>query len=422
MRHDRIIHYILLLLTLIGIVFIFSAYTIPRLVSVLVYSDGGWSSLLYPFRPFLNLFPVLLLGFGIYYLLLKWDWETVSDYLRSKRWGKKFLNLSKGLTLGKFILWSVWFTLTLLVVVILEKFVFHLRVNRWLIGPKHMILVTGLTITVYYLFLAYQFSKPKINWAKVLTYSLLFWLLLLLQPDVGTTILLIFSFLTLLFFRTPRRRVKIPLLPFRFYFDKFYRRFYVVLTSLIVVLSLFAILNANVKLQLPNPFEGTKFGHVVVRINNWLDPFRDITDSSYQIANALYAVHRGGPDGVGYGFGLRKLYMGPTVHTDFIFATIGEEGGFILSLFIFGLTLALLLRLLVISYRFKGFFEKFFTLLVAVETFSLSLINAGMAVNLIPSKGWPYPLVSYAPFYTLFYIIQLGIVQYMVRKRFSEVF
>ena len=415
MRYDRIVHYSLLLLTAIGLVFIFSAFTIPRLVGYLVYTDGELP--IYPFKPFINLFPVLLLGFGVYFLLLYWE-RVENRFLSKGRIGRLWHTL-KGINPGTIVVWGVLFTLFLLLVVFLEKFIFHLRVNRWLIGPKHMILITGLAITVYYLFLAYQFSKPFINWSKVLTYSILFWLLLLLEPDVGTTILLVFSFFTLLFFRTPE---KVHLWRWRIPFKKPFRVFYLFATSFLVFISFFAILNANVKVQLPNPFEGTKFGHVVVRINNWLDPFRDVTASSYQIANSLYAVHRGGIDGVGYGFGLRKLYMGPTVHTDFIFATIGEETGFLFSFFIFVITLVLLLRLIVISYRFKGLFEKFFTLLVAVETFSLSLINAGMAVNLIPSKGWPYPLISYAPFYVLFFIIQLGIVQRMVKRRYNEIF
>ncbi len=416
-RYDPIIHYAVLLLTAIGVVFIFSAYTVPRLVEVLVADNPSLGDYLHPFRPFLNLLPVLSVGFAVYFSLLYF--ERVEEIIKKTRLGRRLFRTLSGLSLGKFILLFTLFTLFLLFVVLAEKVVFHMGVNRWLIGPKHTVLVTGMAVLAYYLFLAYQFSKPSVNWVKVLVYSFLFWSLLFLEPDVGTTVLLFFSFLTLLFFRTPER---LHLFKWNIPFRTPFRVIYVGSTLLVVLLAFFAILNANVKLQLPNPFEGTKFGHVIVRINNWLDPFRDITDSSYQIANALYAVHRGGLDGVGYGFGLRKLYMGPTVHTDFIFATIGEETGFIFSIFVFIITLALLLRLLVISYRFKGMFEKFFTLLVAVETFAMALMNAGMAVNLIPSKGWPYPLISYAPFFVLFYIIQLGIVQYMVRKRFYEVF
>ncbi len=402
--YDRIIHYSLWILTLIGLVFIFSGYTVPRLIYYLTYA-GDTTYLLQAFKPFFNLLPMLLIGFAFYYGFIYLD--KIEFFLERRPLGRKILKKISRIRLGKFINILVWITIFLMTIVWLEKFIFHLKVNRWLLGPQKKILITGLTILSYYLFLAYQFSKKHVNWQKVIGISLIFVVLLLLQPDVGTTALLIFSFIVLSFFRFSRRRVLYP-----FYFS----------TLAVALVSFFAILNANVKLQLPNPFEGTKFGHVIVRINNWLDPFRDVTASSYQLANSLYAVHRGGIDGVGFGFGYRKLYMGPTVHTDFIFATIGEETGFIFAVFIFGVTLVLLLRLLVISFRISNLFEKFFIILVAIETFLLAFINAGMAVNLIPSKGWPYPLISYAPFYVVFYIIQLGIVQYFVQKRFYEVY
>ena len=403
--YDRIIHYSLWILTLTGLVFIFSGYTVPRLIYYLTYAEDK-SYLLQAFKPFFNLLPMLLIGFAFYYSFIYAD--KIEFFLEQRGWGRKLLKKISRLRLGKFINILVWVTIFLMLIVWIEKFIFHLRVNRWLLGPQKKILITGLTILSYYLFLAYQLSKERINWSKVVGISVIFILLLMMQPDVGTSILLALSFVTLLFFRF----FKLRWVVYPFY----------LFTSAIAVVSFFAILNANVKLQLPNPFEGTKFGHVIVRINNWLDPFRDVTASSYQLANSLYAVHRGGLDGVGFGFGYRKLYMGPTVHTDFIFATIGEETGFIFATFIFAVTLVLLLRLLVIAFRISNPFEKFFIILVAFETFLLSFINAGMAVNLIPSKGWPYPLVSYAPFYVVFYIIQLGIVQYFVQKRFYEVY
>ncbi|HIP98291.1 MAG TPA: FtsW/RodA/SpoVE family cell cycle protein [Aquifex aeolicus] len=403
--YDRIIHYSLWILTLIGLVFIFSGYTVPRLIYYLTYVEDT-TYLLQAFKPFFNLLPMLLIGFAFYYGFIYLD--KLEFFFERRTLGRKILKKLSRIRLGKFINILVWLTIFLMTIVWLEKFIFGLEVNRWLLGPQKKILITGLTVLSYYLFLAYQLAKDRINWQKVLGISCIYLFLLLMQPDVGTSILLLFSFVTLSFFR--------------FFNLKKFVYFFYFLTSSIGVLSFFAILNANVKLQLPNLFEGTKFGHVIERINNWLDPFRDVTSSSYQLANSLYAVHRGGIDGVGFGFGYRKLYMGPTVHTDFIFATIGEETGFIFAVFIFGVTLVLLLRLLVISFRISNPFEKFFIILVAIETFLLSFINAGMAVNLIPSKGWPYPLISYAPFYVVFYIIQLGIVQFFVQKRFYEVY
>ncbi len=392
-NYDPILHYFVLILTLTGIVLVFSAYSIPRLVVASVYHPDDWGYVFSAVKPFLNLFIAYLVGFGIYLYLLRGELE-------------KFAFLQR----GRFINFAVWTTVLLMVVVVAEKFIFHLHVNRWLIGPKHTLLITGLVVLVYFLFISYQFAKEKINWPKVWVVSIIFWLLLLAQPDTGTFLLLVFSFITLAFFRLDNIFSKVF-----FYFIT------LTLAAVSAVAIISAYFGARLSIQIPNFLSGTPFAHAIVRINNWLDPLSDVTDRSYQIANALYAVHKGHLLGEGYGFGMRKLYMGGTVHTDFIFATLGEELGFVFALFIFVLTLLLLLRLLNIAYRFRSNFEKFFTLLVAVETFALAIVNAGMAVNLLPSKGWPYPLISYAPFYMLFYIIQLGIVQYFVRKRFYEV-
>ncbi|NPB05730.1 MAG: FtsW/RodA/SpoVE family cell cycle protein [Aquificae bacterium] len=392
-NYDRILHYFILLLTLTGIVLIFSAYSLPRIVQTLVYGSGDWTALLEPLKPYAKLLIAYAAGFGAYWWLLRADLRR-----GQKLFGARAINL------------LVWATAALMVAVVVQKFVFGLSVNRWLLGPYHTVLITGLIILTYYLFLAYQFSKEKVNWPKVVFVSLLYALLLLAQPDVGTLLLLTFSFLVLSFFR----------------FDHWIPKaaFYAatglaLLFSTVAVVS--AALNARLSLQLPNFLAETPFEHVVVRINNWLDPFSDVTDRSYQLANSLYAIHKGGLTGEGYGFGMRKLYMGGTVHTDFIFATVGEELGFVFALFLFVLTLLLLLRLLNLAYRFRSNFERFFTLLVAVETFALALVNAGMAANLLPAKGWPYPLVSYAPFFALFYLVQLGVVQFFVRRRFHEV-
>ena len=392
---DKFIHYAAATLLLLGIFSIFSGYTLPRLVYYTVYYPDQVGLLFHAFKPFVNLGIILLFG-GLIYLIL----SRGVDLSKIKIKGKKI----KTKTFVNFFLWT---TVVLMVIVVLERFIFHMRFNRWLIGPKHTILITGLAITAYYLFLAYEFSKDRINWPRVIAVSLLFGLLLLMQPDTGTTILLAASFLTLLYVRMPW---------------KVYRWVFQGLALFVLAMATFSIFNAKLNLQLPNIFSHTAFAHITVRINNWLNPFHDVTDRSYQIANSLFAVHKGGLLGVGYGFGTRKLYMGATVHTDFIFATIGEELGFITCTFIFIVTLLLIFRLLTISFHFKSRFEKYFTLLVAIETFAMAFMNAGMAVNLLPSKGWPYPLISYGPFFTVFYIIQLGIIQYMLNKKFYEVY
>jgi len=389
---DPFIHFAVAVLFVIGFFAVFSGFTLPRLAYLSVYHPDSTGEMLRTFRPLL--FSLIIAGAGgLVYLFL-------SKGVRIKRvfgWRVKEKGVVYGITA---------LTLFLMAVVVAEKFVFGLRANRWLLGPKHMILITGLTITAAFLFLSYQLSRERIDWKTTLGVFFLFLILLVAQPDFGTGALLVGALLLLVFVIVQNKWVK---------------RIYITLFSLILGVIVFSIVNAGLKVELPAA-KGAFWGHVVVRINNWLNPFHDVTDRSYQIANSLYAVHKGGFDGVGYGFGTRKLYMGATVHTDFIFATIGEELGFIFATFIIVTSALLVFRLLEISYRFQSKFEKFFTLLVAFETFAMVVMNAGMAVNFLPSKGWPYPLISYGPFFVVFYIIQLGIVQYFLNRRFYEVY
>jgi cell division protein FtsW (lipid II flippase) len=381
---DRIIHYCALILFVIGLAAIFSGYSIPRIVYY-----GGFENppaMWHTLRPIFFTVGVGFVGLLVYLYLsagkFPLDWKPNSP---------RFVNLLTNTTL------------VLMVFVVAERYIFHLRFNRWLLGPKHMILITGLVITAFFIFLAYQFSKEKINYTRLVVISFLFILLLWKQPDHGTAFLFVAAIALLLYMTSN---------------NKWVIRFFKASISSVIIVALISVVNSGLNIQIPNIFHS----YVIVRINNWLNPFSDVVNKSYQIANSLYAVHKGGLLGKGYGFGVRKLYMGATVHTDFIFATIGEELGFVFSAFIFIVTLLLLLRLLNLAYRFKSKFESYFTLLVALETFAMALMNAGMAVNLLPSKGWPYPLISYGPFFLIFYIIQLGLVQYMVVNRFAEIY
>ncbi len=382
---DRIIFSTALVFIIFSVFITYSGFILPRLIHYWIIHDTNTKDYVKAFLPLFKDFVILTVAWLGYWIIVK---TTFFRYWKN---------------LPSIVNWSLWITLSVMVIVVLERFLFHMPFNRWLIGPKHTILVTGLVITTFFLFLAYQLAKEKTNWRKVIFIYFLFVVLLLLQPDKGTTLLLT-SVLIIGFLFKWKSRWSSYLLGAIF--------------LLFSIIPIFGILNTQLlKVQLPE-----SWGYVSVRINNWLDPFNDITGRSFQIANSLYALHKGGLFGEGYGFGVRKTYLGGTVHTDFVFGTIGEELGFVFASFIFLLTLLLLLRLVVISFRFQSGFEKYFTLFVAWETFLLAFVNAGMAANLLPTKGWPYPLISYAPFYVVFYIWQLAIIQAFIKRRFYEVF
>lgn len=131
--------------------------------------------------------------------------------------------------------------------------------------------------------------------------------------------------------------------------------------------------------------------HQQSRILGWLDPFEH-TDQGYQTQQSILAVGSGGMEGKGFGEG--NVYI-PEKHTDFIFATIAEEGGFIVAALVVFLFLLLLYRTIIIGYSADNLFG---TLLCAGSIGILTVQifqNIGMIVGLMPVKGIALPFLSY---------------------------
>lgn len=136
------------------------------------------------------------------------------------------------------------------------------------------------------------------------------------------------------------------------------------------------------------------------RLMAFLDPWSDenALDKAYQLSHSLIAFGRGEFFGVGLGGSVEKLHYLPEAHTDFILAVIGEELGFV------GVTAVILMFLLVIQRCFKVgqqaiALERIFQGLVAKGVgiwFALQcLINMGVNLGLLPTKGLTLPLMSY---------------------------
>ncbi|MCA8837734.1 MAG: putative lipid II flippase FtsW, partial [Proteobacteria bacterium] len=130
------------------------------------------------------------------------------------------------------------------------------------------------------------------------------------------------------------------------------------------------------------------------RLMSFLKPWEDPQGAGYQAIQSLLALGRGGLWGAGLGRGQQKLFYLPEAHTDFIFAAIGEELGFLGALGLVCLFLLLLWRILAIAI---GCREPFGTLL-GLGVFLLLAIqivmNLGVVLGLLPTKGLPLPLIS----------------------------
>ena len=140
------------------------------------------------------------------------------------------------------------------------------------------------------------------------------------------------------------------------------------------------------------------FPHVAERINTWVDPWGDPSGAGYQTVQAIYAFARGGLLGEGLGQGLPEIdgvLPIPAVHTDMIFAAIGEELGLLGGVAVVSLVAVIMARGLRIAVLAR---DDFSTMLAAGLTAGLvlqSLIIIGGNLKVVPLTGITLPFVSY---------------------------
>lgn len=135
-------------------------------------------------------------------------------------------------------------------------------------------------------------------------------------------------------------------------------------------------------------------GYRMERIAAFLDPWADPADSGYQIIQSLYAFGSGGLSGVGLGMSRQKFFYLPAAHTDFVFAVIGEELGLFGTLAVvvsFGVFAFFGMR---IAFESRDLFGKVLagglTSLIVVQ----ALMNMAAVTGLMPITGIPLPFVS----------------------------
>ncbi|MDX9950919.1 MAG: putative lipid II flippase FtsW [Methylophilaceae bacterium] len=134
------------------------------------------------------------------------------------------------------------------------------------------------------------------------------------------------------------------------------------------------------------------------RIIGFMDPWADPYGKGYQLSHALIAFGRGEWFGVGLGASVEKLLYLPEAHTDFLLAVIAEELGFVGVLTIIGLFSWLVIRAFAIGREAIGN-ERYFSALLAqgigVWIGVQSIINIGVNMGLLPTKGLTLPLLSF---------------------------
>lgn len=209
---------------------------------------------------------------------------------------------------------------------------------------------------------AYQIKNFTQGVLVPLSITALIILLILLQPDFGTAVIISAIFLMMLCIAGAQ-----------------------VKHLLFLVTAFIPILIALIFLK----------GYRLTRLMAFLDPWKDPDNTGFQIIQSLISFGSGGAFGVGIGEGMQKLFYLPEPHTDFILSIIAEESGFI------GVTIVIVMfslfacRGFIIAMRAPDFFG---TLLAAGLTMVISLeafINIAGVMGLIPLKGLVLPFLSY---------------------------
>jgi cell division protein FtsW len=134
------------------------------------------------------------------------------------------------------------------------------------------------------------------------------------------------------------------------------------------------------------------------RVMNFTDPFSDIENSGWQLAQSLIAIGRGEWTGVGLGNSVQKLLYLPETHTDFIFAIWAEEFGLLGIVTLLALFAVVVWRAFVVgrtAQRRKHFFAAYLCYGIGAWIGAQALINMAVNMGLLPTKGLTLPLISY---------------------------
>lgn len=149
------------------------------------------------------------------------------------------------------------------------------------------------------------------------------------------------------------------------------------------------------------------------RITSFLNPWETPFGTGYQLTQSLIAFGRGGLFGVGLGNGVQKLFYLPEAHTDFVFAVLGEELGFLGEIGVIFLFVFFIARIFFIgrqSEKKNTFFSAYLAYGIAIWLSLQTIINIGVSVGLLPTKGITLPFMSYGGSSILICCFFIGII------------
>ena len=162
-------------------------------------------------------------------------------------------------------------------------------------------------------------------------------------------------------------------------------------------------------------------GYQMDRITVWLNPGSDAQGKGYNIIQSLIAFASGGFSGTGYGASIQKLAYLPECHTDFIFAIIAEEFGFLGCLFVLGLFVALVHRGMRISKRCPDMYGKLLAIGITFVFGFQAFLNMSVASSFMPVTGVTLPFISYGGTSIIVSLAMVGILLNISKQRIKRI-
>jgi cell division protein FtsW len=159
-----------------------------------------------------------------------------------------------------------------------------------------------------------------------------------------------------------------------------------------------------------------KVGFRRQRMLVFLNPDSDLQGAGFHINQSLIAVGTGGLTGRGYMEGVQKLFFLPEAHTDFIFANIAEELGFIGAVAIFLLFVVFGFRGLRVAFRSQDPFARLVAFGITTALVLQAFFNVSVVLAMLPTKGIPLPLISSGGTSVFVTLASIGILLNITRK------
>lgn len=226
---------------------------------------------------------------------------------------------------------------------------------------------------------------------KLISWSILPLFLIMLQPDLGTTLVFAAILGGVILLSGIQWKILLP----------------IILSVLLVAVGAVYLVVYNRDI-LKNLFGLREYQFL--RVDTWLDPYHDTTATSYQVTQGFKAIGSGGI--IGKGLGVSEVYV-PVRESDMIFTTIGENFGFLGGSLLIFIYFVLVYNMVKIVYDTKNEFYAYIATGVIMMIVFHVLENVGMNIGLLPVTGIPLPFVSQGGSSLLGNMIGIGLVMSM---------